>query len=149
MFLARVVETERSGWQKPMDELQKSGVVLPPPDELTDEVLNPKLWELLHELACRGFYCLNTNHLSDREVYAALWRENLREPAFMPGRSQTGGWFHDFVGSGSDEDTQLWLRFHADEEARERHAKLCPGDPMPTREQAPFNRDWRLPKGPF
>src|SRR6185436_18548727 len=118
------------------------------PDELTDETIGPKLWELLHELACRGFYVLNSDHLSDRETYGNLWREDLREPAILPGRSQDGGWFHDFVGTGSEEHAELWLRYYASDEdraefARDLHVQL------PERANAPFNRDWRVPKGPF
>lgn len=68
----------------------------------------------------------------------------------MPGiRCRTGGWFHDFIGSGSEEDNQVWLRFYATDEDRADHVKDWPNDPMPLREKPPFNRDWRLPKGPF
>lgn len=145
----RVAKIDRNGWQRPHDELARSGVVLLPPDEITDETIGPKLWELFHELACRGFYVLNTDHLGDREIYSALWRENLREPAILPGRSKHGGWFHDFVGSGSDEHTQTWLRFYASDDARARHARDFPRHPLPPREKPPHRRDWRLPKGPF
>ena len=145
----RIAKIDRDGWQRPHEELARTGVVLLPPDEITDETISPKLWELLHELACRGFYVLNSDHLSDREVYTHLWREDLREPAMLPGRSKHGGWFHDFVGSGGDEDTQTWLRYYASDEARADHARENPKAPMPPREKAPFNRDWRLPKGPF
>ncbi len=136
-------------WQKPMDSLQRSGVVLPPPDELTDETIGAKLWELLHELACRGFFVKHTDHLADREVYSTLWRDSLHEPAILSGRSRTGAWFHDFVGSGSDEANQIWLRYHATEEERTSHAERWPDDPMPPRETPPVRRDWRLPQGPF
>lgn len=145
----RVAKIDHGGWQRPHEELARSGVVLLPPDELTDETVGPKLWELLHELACRGFYVLNTDHLSDREAYGNLWREDLREPAIMPGRSRHGGWFHDFVGSGSEEHTQIWLRYFASDEARVRHAGEWPKTPLPARELPRFKRDWRLPKGPF
>jgi hypothetical protein len=145
----RVAKIDQGEWQRPHEELARSGVVLLPPDELTDETVGPKLWELLHELACRGFYILNTDHLSDREVYNNLWREDLREPAILPGRSRHGGWFHDFVGSGSEEHTQVWLRYFASDEARARHAREWPRTPLPIREVPRFQRDWRLPKGPF
>ncbi len=138
------------GWQRPMEQLQRAGAAPIPPAELTDETLTAKLWELLHHLACRGFYVLHTDHLSDRELYTALWDSGLRDDALLPGkRSRMGGWFHDFVGSGSEEDTQVWLRFHATDAERAEHAKDWPDDPIPPRAKPPFNRDWRLPKGPF
>jgi hypothetical protein len=137
------------GWQRPVDQLRQTGITLLPPDELTDETVTAKLWELLHNLACRGFYVLNTDHLSDRELYAGLWHHGLREEALLPGRSRTGGWFHDFIGSGSEEDIELWLRYYATEEERAEHAKEWPEAPLPPRVKPPHNRDWRLPKGPF
>jgi hypothetical protein len=82
-------------------------------------------------------------------VYTSLWRENLREPAILPGRSKHGGWFHDFVGSGSDEHTQTWLRYFANDDERARHARDFPKHPLPPRVKPLHHRDWRLPKGPF
>ena len=136
-------------WQRPMDELQRTDGSLLPPAELTDETLTAKLWELLHNLACRGFYVLHTDHLSDREVYAELWTHGLRDQALLPGKSRNGGWFHDLIGSGSEEDIQLSLRYYDSDEERAEHDRDWPGDPIPPKEKPPFNRDWRLPKGPF
>ncbi len=148
--LAAAADARKSGdWQRPMDQLQKAEGSLLPPDELTDETLSAKLWELLHSLACRGFYMLHTNHLSDREVYAELWTRGLRDEALLPGKGKTGGWFHDFLGSWGEDDTQLWLRYYATDTERDKHTKEYPGDKIPPKEKPPFNRDWRLPKGPF
>lgn len=147
--LTRSGDEAAEGWQRPLDQLQRTGVSLLPPDELTDETITAKLWELLHNLACQSFYVLNTNHLSDRELYGALWAHGLRDEALLPGRSRTSGWFHDCIGSGSEEHIQLWLRFYATDEERAEHAKEWPENPMPPRQQPLFNRDWRLPKGPF
>src|SRR5205814_3724392 len=84
--------------------------------------LTPILWELLHNLALRGFYILHTDHLNDRELYAALWERGLRDPAHLPGRNPRGGWFHDFLGSWGEDDMQLWLRYYASDEDRAKHA---------------------------
>ena len=137
------------GWQRPIDKLKRSGAPLLPPDELTDETLTAKLWELLHNLACQGYYVLHTDHLSDRELYAALWERGLRDEALLPGRCKTGGWFHDFIGSGNDEHTQTWLRYFASDQERADHARDWPEVPLPPKEKPRHNRDWRLPKGPF
>ena len=40
-------------------------------------------------------------------------------------------------------------RFYADDEERTKHAAEWPKDSIPPKEKPPFNRDWRLPKGPF
>lgn len=140
---------ESEGWQRPVDKLNQIGASLLPPDELTDETLTSKLWELLHNLACTGFFVLHTNHLSDRELYAELWRRGLRDEALLPGKIKNGGWYHDFIGSGSEEDIQLDLRYYASNEERAQHSTDWPDIPLPPKETAPYNRDCRSPKGPI
>ena len=94
--LAAITGGDSEGWQRPIDHLNRDGAAPLPPDELTDETISAKLWELLHNLAQTGFYVLHTNHLSDRELYAALWQRGLRDEACLPGKIRTGGWYHDF-----------------------------------------------------
>ena len=147
--LAITAGQEPEGWQRPIDKLQSTGQSVLPPDELTDETLPAKLWELLHNLACQGFYVQHTDHLSDRQVYSELWRHGVRDEALLPGKCKTGGWFHDFLGSWGEEDMQIWLRLYATDEERANNKKEWPKDTIPPREKLPFNRDWRLPKGPF
>jgi hypothetical protein len=91
---------------------------------------------------------LHTNHLSDRELYAELWHHGLRDEALLPGKIKTGGWYHDVLGSWGENETQLWLRFYATGDERARHTRDWPNDALPPSTPAPFNRDWRLPKGP-
>jgi len=146
--LAAITGGESEGWQRPIQQVQRA-MSLPPPDELTDDTLHAKLWELLHSLACTGFYVLHTNHLSDRELYADLWHHGLRDEALLPGKIRTGGWYHDVLGSWAEDDVRLWLRFYATDGKRDEHARDWPNDPLPPKEPAPFNRDWRLPKGPI
>lgn len=146
---AQLGACEPENWMPPAQKLSEERVPLLPPAEITDEALTPILWELLHNLALRGFYVSHTDHLSDRELYSELWRHGLREPAHLPGRNARGGWFHDFLGSWGGEEMQLWLRFYATDEERAEHAAEWPKDRIPPKQKPPFNRDWRLPKGPF
>ena len=146
---AQLRALEPENWKPPAQKLMEENVPLLPPAEITDETLTPILWELLHNLALRGFYVLHTDHLSDRALYAELWHHGLREPAHLPGRNPRGGWFHDFLGSWGEEEMQLWLRYYATAEERGKHAAEWPKDAIPPKEKLPFNRDWRLPKGPF
>jgi hypothetical protein len=143
------VGVETGNWRNPHEELMAAGIILPSPEELTDKALPAKLWELLHELACRGFYLLHTDHLNDRELYTKLWRENLHEPAILPGPSSGDGWYHDFIGSGSAEAVFQWLRYYANDLEREKYILENPSRTLPPRERCPFRRDRRLPKGPF
>ena len=127
----------------------QTDLTLLPPAELTDETLTAKLWELLHNLACTGFYVLHTDHLSDRELYAELWTRGLCDETLLPGKIRTGGWYHDFIGSGSEEDIQRSLRYYDTDDERADWARQWPNDIIPPKEKPPFNRDWHLPKGPF
>ena len=146
---AQLSACEPENWTPPAKQLAEENIPLLPPAEITDETLTPILWELLHNLALRGFYVLHTDHLSDRELYAALWQRGLRDPTMLPGRNPRGGWFHDFLGSWGDDEMQLWLRCFASEEERAKHARDWPKDTLPPKVKPPFHRDWRLPKGPF
>ena len=146
---AQLRAREPENWTPPAQKFAEENIPLLPPAEITDETLPPILWKLLHNLALRGFYVLHTDHLSDCELYTGLWQHGLREPAHLPGRSPRGGWFHDFLGSWGEDEIQLWLRYYANGEERAKHAADWPKDAIPLKEKPPFNRDWRLPKGPF
>jgi hypothetical protein len=146
---AQLRASEPENWTPPAQQFAEQNIPLLPPAEITDETLTPILWELLHNLALRGFYVLHTEHLSDSELYAELWGRGLRDPAHLPGRNPRGGWFHDFLGSWGEDDMQLWLRYYATDQERAKHAADWPKDAIPAKEKPPFNRDWRLPKGPF
>ena len=148
-FEAQLLASKPENWTPPAQQFTEQNIPLLPPAEITDETLTPILWELLHNLALCGFYLLHSDHLSDRELYAELWERGLRDPAHLPGRNLRGGWFHDFLGSWGEDEMQLWLRYYAGDEDRAKHAKDWPKDTLPPREKPPFNRDWRLPQGPF
>jgi hypothetical protein len=65
---------------------------------------------------------------------------------FPPG----SGWRHhiDLIGSGSEEDIQLGLRYYDSEQQRQRWAKDFPDDVIPPHEDPPYDRDRRLPVAP-
>jgi len=65
---AQLRASEPDNWTPPAQELAKESVSLLPPAEITEETLAPILWELLHNLALRGFYVLHTDHLSVWEM---------------------------------------------------------------------------------
>jgi hypothetical protein len=146
---AQLRTSEAENWTPPARQLAEDNIPLLPPAEITDETLTPLLWELLHNLALRGFYVLHTGHLGDRDLYAELWERGLRAPAHLPARNPRGGWFHDFLGRWGEGEMQIWLRCYASDDDRAKHAKDWPKATIPPKEKPPFNRDWRLPKGPF
>ena len=130
------------------EQLQAAGVELPEPDALDDASLKRKLWEVIAGLAALRVYMDNTNHLSDRELYARLWHEMLRgETAAI---DEIGWQTHlepDFPDDAG-KSLLVYLTYYADHETRERWSKEFPEDPMPAHQDPPFNRDDLLPGPP-
>jgi hypothetical protein len=145
-FLDHVLALETHGSVRPLDILmEKDGLQLPPPDSLDADALHTTLWELIRAMAKRRLVLHNTNHLSDRELYAYLLEEGLREE--MMGFGLPFGNCHlDLIGSGSEEDIELNLRYYADDKERAWWAEGWPDDPLPPREKPPYDRDRQLPK---
>jgi hypothetical protein len=127
-------------------QLEEDGVDLPEPAALDDARLTAKLWGVIHALAKRNVFLSQTDHLSDRELYENLWHDTLREITMdLPPDS---GWVCglDMLGSGSDEDGQLYLKYYADQEWRERWHEDWPEDDIPPHVDPPYDRDSKLPK---
>ena len=145
-FLDNVAAYEQQEPQPLSDALTASGVSLPHPDELDDAQIKTKLWELINTLALLGTFLHNTNHLSDRELYAELWREELREPAVLMPEKAAYSYHIDMIGSGSEEHLNLYMKYYADEKERRSWLKEWPNDQLPAREDPPYDRDRLLPR---
>ena len=144
-FLDHVLALETHGFVSPLDVLIRNGFQLPPAEKLDDAVLTTKLWELIRELATRRLFLHNTNHVSDRELYTYLCEEGLQEE--MMGFGLPFGNCHlDLIGSGSDEDITLSMRYYSDDEERARWKDSFPDFPMPPKEKPPYDRDQHLPR---
>jgi hypothetical protein len=145
-YWRQVLDFEQATWTPPFDTLTKMDIELPLPEALTEAQLSAKLWEVIEALAFLGVYLEHTNHLSDRELYSQLWHEQLREAAlFLPEDPDTA-WHIDFVGSGSEEDSLLYLTYYADEEERRLWADDWWDGPLPNPQSAPYDRDRDLPR---
>jgi hypothetical protein len=127
-------------------QLEESGVELPAPESLDDRRLAVKLWEVVEALARLRVFLSQTDHLSDRELYTLLWREFLREPVKDMPLDESSAWHIDLTGSGSTEDTHLYLKYYADEETRRRWSADFLDDEMPEHAEPPFDRDRYLPQ---
>lgn len=144
-FWEYVVAYESAEWVTPFELLVQGGMELPVPEELDDVQLTPKLWEVIRGLAMLRMFLYSTDHLSDRELYEALWREVLREEGPAMPLNEDSAWHIDLLGSGSEADNALYLRYYADEATRQRWAQDWPGDIMPVHETPPYDRDRHLP----
>jgi len=148
-FLESVLAFEEAEQVTLFEELAKGGLQLPPPDQLDDERLGSKLWEVIRGMALLGAYLHNTNHLSDRELYCLLWTEILRDPTVLMPVNPDFAQNIDIIGSGSEEDIRLYLKYYADEEERRRWANDWLDDTLPAHESPPYDRDRLLPRAPF
>ena len=87
-----------------------------------------------------------TNHLSDRELYTLLWTDILREETKLVPPDEDSAWRIDLLGSGSEEDTRLYLKYYANEDFRRQWHEDWPDQPIPGHEDPPYDRDRYLPQ---
>ena len=84
--------------------------------------------------------------MSDRELYENLWHDHLREETFIQPGTPDCACHLDIIGSGSEEDIFIYLKYYADEEDRRSWASDYPQEDFPSHEKKPYNRDIHLPK---
>ena len=127
------------------DQLVEQGIELPAPDAIPDSQIRAKLWETIDALVRVRVFLDHTNHLSDRELYSKLWHEVLREETAAI--DEIGFWSHvSLVRPDVEPDLTVYLKYYLDEQGRLDWAKDFPEDPMPDREELPYDRDRYLPK---
>jgi hypothetical protein len=148
-FLRHVLEYEHAEPISLLQLLENSGLEVVPPDQLDAETLNAKLKETIDRMASMGAYLMHTDHLSDRALYEYLYHDGLREEAVLFPENPSYAYMIDLVGSGSEEDNQIFLKYYADEKYREQWASDWPADVIPDREEGPFDRDRFLPQSPI
>jgi len=148
-FLKHILAFETTSATSLLQWLANAGQDVPPPDQLDDAQLHRKLWEVIHRLASLGAYLHNTNHLSDRQLYSYLFDEGLREDAVL--FPENPGYVYGLnpLGSGSEEDMQLYMKYFADGDYRAEWAAEFPILELPPHEDPPFDRDKDLPKSPL
>ncbi len=145
-FWQRVVDFERAPRGTRFAQLLEEGVVLPPPDSLSDAMLHEKLWEVINKLAELRVFLYHTDHLGDRELYALLWGDLLREETTIMPPDPDSACHLNVTSSGSEEDIELGLRYYYDEEERAHWRASFPEDTIPDHEDPPYDRDRLLPK---
>ncbi len=143
--LDRFFDGEEEG-EVPLAVLRAGGIDIPDDDALLDDgALHDKLWEIITAMPALGMVIEYTDHLTDRELYRYLVQDGLVEETILPGDAAST-WHLSPAGSGSEEDTQIHLRFYfSDEEREEWHRQW--GEPLPPKEAPRANRDHLLPTG--
>ena len=138
----------------PYEQLAFAGWTPPPVDSLpadgeadadgvpAADVLHDALWTLLHRCADEGVFFTNSDHLSDRELYALLVDDLLW--TYGPCPPPEAG-FHQHFDCAEDGDFEQYLTYYADDEERSHWAEEF-GDALPARQPRPHDRDARLPR---
>ena len=144
-FWKHLVDYEEAPWTTHFQQLENAGVSIPKPDSLKDEELTAKLWEVIQKLALLHVFIEQTDHLSDRELYTHLWTDSLREETKALPLTANSAYHIQLLGSGSDEDNLLYLKYYADDDFRQYWHHDFPSDPIPRHEDPPYDRDRRLP----
>ena len=145
-FWKYVVDYEEAPWTTNFQQLENAGVSLPAPESLNDEELTAKLREIIQKLALLHVFISQTDHLSDRELYTHLWTDSLREETKSMAMVAGGACHLEMLGSYSEEDMQLFLKYYADDDFRRQWHKDWPKEPIPPHEDPPYDRDRLLPK---
>ncbi|HEX9255174.1 MAG TPA: hypothetical protein VF938_06500 [Candidatus Angelobacter sp.] len=145
-FWKHVVDYEKAPWTTHFQQLENAGVSLPPPDSLKDEEVTAKLWELIQKLALLHVFIEQTDHLGDRELYTHLWTNSLREETKALPLAANSAYHIQLLGSCSEEDMLLYLKYYADDDFRRQWHKDWPNDPIPRHEDPRYDRDRLLPK---
>ena len=148
-FLRNIIEYETAPWTTHQQQLEEAGIELPSPAELDDEQLKAKLWDVIEALGELRVFLQCTNHLSDRELYAELWGDLLREEVKAVAYDEYSAYHIDLIGSGSEEDIHLWMKYYADEESRRQWMDEWPDDEMPDHVDPPYDRDRLLPNAGY
>lgn len=145
-FWRNVVAFETAGSTDLSKELNAIGVKLLQPDDLDDVAQREALWSIIEGLARLRVFLDQTDHLSDRELYTQLLRELLPEDMPALDVDESSAWHIDVLGYDKPE---LYLRYYADEKTRESWRIDFPDDPIPAREDPPYDRDPPPAAGPL
>jgi hypothetical protein len=135
----------------PREILARHGFTPSTPSDLNDRQLPGRLWELLYAAAARRFFFCFTNHLSDREFYTLLWEQWLDEPtADIPLEEETNTttMISEFNAGGLTHE-DIYLRYYADDDAKDLWRSTDPSEAIPPHEDPPFDRDRHLPTPPI
>jgi len=145
-FLEQVLAIESEPTVTYAHQLISRGILLPAPETLEEEELHEKLWDVIFGLAGLRVFLENTGHLNDRDLYIKLWSDCLNEFTWDMSHCTNGAVHVDLIGTGSWEDTRIWLEYYADSQQRQEWMDQFPDDPKLVQRELVSDRDRELPR---
>ena len=124
--------------------LKEAGIPLPNPDDVSDLDMPGVLLRVIHAMWDEGVILYSTDHLSDRELYTLLWTDLLITADDIIPDDLAVTTHLDVLGGWSGDDTEIFLRYYADEETRRQWA-VDYGKSIPEHVDPPYDRDRFLP----
>ena len=109
-FWRSVAAYEQAPLMTHFQQLEEAGIRPPSPESMDDPQLEAKLWEVIEGLAGLRVFLSHTDHLNDRALYTLFWHGLLHEAVKDLPLDDSSAWHIDLTGSGSEEDTSLYLR---------------------------------------
>jgi hypothetical protein len=147
-YLARVFAWEERRTITYREWFKRRGKQFPAPETLRGPQVAAELWRLVRALAEARVFFENTDHLSDAELYARLWRDVLdaddADDSTTP-PTEAEAWHWDLAEAAGDHHAE-WLTFYADEYEREEWQETFPELTLPEHRSLPCQRDHLLPK---
>ena len=142
-FLERVLWFEQASRQPLRERLADAGILLTDPDELAEKDLSQQMWDAIRALVTLDIIPINSDHLSDREVYTHLWHTARSGETVMPDFFSRG-WYIDFTGQG-ERGIDLYVKYYASADERRAYRRRFPHHPFPDHCEPPYNRDHLIP----
>jgi hypothetical protein len=132
--------------------LEDDGFVPEPLESLVgnDSRLQEALWELIGKLSWMRVFLIQTDHLSDRDLYRLLVEQVLTEETVVTSRASEWNTtidMADFPTPDFSDPTDVYLAYYADDEMRAMWASDFPGHRLPEKAECLFDRDRLLLSG--
>jgi hypothetical protein len=133
-FLASMLDWEMAAVE-PIYRWFEPELRLPPPAQLADEKLSIILEDTVAKLFEKKIVLDFTEHLSNRELYALVYRWIL--PSMEKNLKHRNSFIHWDCSSG---DSDIWLRYYASDDDREQWADYY-NEPLPPKQVPKYHRD--------
>ena len=144
-FLQNVIRYHEREPISVIELLANAGYEFVSSHKLDDKTLAVRLKEVIERISNYGVYVLQTNHLSDRELYEFLSKCLAEEVELFP-EDPGSAYIINLIGDTA-KDLQTYLKYYATRFERKQFARQF-NVPVPEHKDPPFDRDRFLPKAP-